>query len=1060
MEIVNAEYERGYRRQQLKARPYKRARPPITEDQLEDLDRKIKAARIEKESRRLAPIPEGDMEPPFQIAHKGSHEIEIAGTAPGEPFVPNDSKGDGDFRIFAGNANVANDNAENAPLANPDEPEQEEELPPMLDEEGEAEYPVPMIVAEDGGIGIDEIGPGDAGDVPQDAPSDVESEVEELRKEKTDMFKIFHRAHHGEKLKQIVRLEKSFNQPERDFIDLEIMKCATCRAIAHQQRFMRAGLGQFEMLPNRTWIWDETSFQGFRIIMSVDATSRKVVFKLQEDQGLNLIEYFWHCKEAYFGSPEVILYDDGLVDLAFEEYMWEAHNIYATAIGVRRWKEISKNDCLHHRARQCLSSIVIAPETKKCIDNSRLNMRVALLVAQSELNDRCILGTNLSPSLVHHGTLKTGAFPNEPQDITSIVGKHMHLQRLILAQINSADAARLIRRGSRVSRKDRSTFDLGQFVMFRSAHEDLAGDALFLPARIVGFRWNGEGERIENYDILYKDVDNKWITKVYARDDLVPLKDDIVGGIFIERSLCLKPPAADMTKMKDWTVTQNLQESQPPAGNVAVPTDGTPSQEAASSSGATQGTSQPEQSSGSEVASASQSSDSMQEPVKEMKLSIISGSMFAGKTTELINRYQRTEGVKAVYSPATDSRTGTGRIRTHNGRTIKAVTLSTIADIVSAVRMRPELTEVFIEEIHLWPDPKSIVDLVQSLSTRSASASLHICGLCLTLDRIEFQWRTICREIEKSHPNVKTDVIFIRGTCDQCATIDSSVYTVRRDGKSTAEINRDNDWVGGGDKYMSICAECTPPSLKRSKKTTTAPATQMEVVTRVEPSYELIDNSSENPWFDKDKHEPEQNLLPAYMIEPPEDILLDAQFAADDNIVDPSAVAKPRRSRNRENDRPEIFSYVPLASQPSEPSQAPVYVPRQSRAERRATRNSQGNRYHHVEVKINHGPEPSPEATIVPSKPDSDEELLAKINEAIETIEQKQATATTACPAPKSNRAKVEMMQRINHVYQEDPEDCGYRLEDATAEPNANAASGDITYRSFFVRSSPCFHID
>jgi thymidine kinase len=74
-------------------------------------------------------------------------------------------------------------------------------------------------------------------------------------------------------------------------------------------------------------------------------------------------------------------------------------------------------------------------------------------------------------------------------------------------------------------------------------------------------------------------------------------------------------------------------------------------------------------------------------------IEVICGSMFSGKTEELINRLNnvRTEGFSVeIFTPAMDTRYSRNAIVSHNDNSIPAISVSTSADILA----QGELSEV------------------------------------------------------------------------------------------------------------------------------------------------------------------------------------------------------------------------------------------------------------------------------------------------------------------------------------------------------------------------------
>lgn len=84
---------------------------------------------------------------------------------------------------------------------------------------------------------------------------------------------------------------------------------------------------------------------------------------------------------------------------------------------------------------------------------------------------------------------------------------------------------------------------------------------------------------------------------------------------------------------------------------------------------------------------------------------VICGSMFSGKTEELIRRVRRACIAKRsvqVFTPAIDTRYGTSRVASHNGLDFEAVPIERAEEILEQVK--PETTVVAIDEAQFFDE--------------------------------------------------------------------------------------------------------------------------------------------------------------------------------------------------------------------------------------------------------------------------------------------------------------------------------------------------------------------
>jgi len=131
---------------------------------------------------------------------------------------------------------------------------------------------------------------------------------------------------------------------------------------------------------------------------------------------------------------------------------------------------------------------------------------------------------------------------------------------------------------------------------------------------------------------------------------------------------------------------------------------------------------------------------------------VICGSMFSGKTEELIRRLRRAciarKSVQ-VFTPAIDNRYGTTRVASHNGLDFEAVPVERASDIMQHVK--PETTVVAIDEAQFFDD--QIVAVAERLA--DSGRRVIVAGLDMDFRGEPFgpMPALICRadEVQKLH---------------------------------------------------------------------------------------------------------------------------------------------------------------------------------------------------------------------------------------------------------------------------------------------------------------------
>ncbi len=97
------------------------------------------------------------------------------------------------------------------------------------------------------------------------------------------------------------------------------------------------------------------------------------------------------------------------------------------------------------------------------------------------------------------------------------------------------------------------------------------------------------------------------------------------------------------------------------------------------------------------------------------RIELICGSMFSGKTEELIRRLRRAVIAKQqvqVFKPAIDTRYHEGRVTSHNGLNFEAVPVTSTGDIMNAIA--PDTTVIAIDEVQFFDN--GVVQVCETLA--------------------------------------------------------------------------------------------------------------------------------------------------------------------------------------------------------------------------------------------------------------------------------------------------------------------------------------------------------
>lgn len=97
------------------------------------------------------------------------------------------------------------------------------------------------------------------------------------------------------------------------------------------------------------------------------------------------------------------------------------------------------------------------------------------------------------------------------------------------------------------------------------------------------------------------------------------------------------------------------------------------------------------------------------------RVEVICGSMFSGKSEELLRRVRRAEIARQtvqIFKPSLDNRYGVSSVNSHDGRAAEAVAIETPQDILK--HLEDGTTVVAIDEAQFFDD--SIVDICRRLA--------------------------------------------------------------------------------------------------------------------------------------------------------------------------------------------------------------------------------------------------------------------------------------------------------------------------------------------------------
>ena len=177
-------------------------------------------------------------------------------------------------------------------------------------------------------------------------------------------------------------------------------------------------------------------------------------------------------------------------------------------------------------------------------------------------------------------------------------------------------------------------------------------------------------------------------------------------------------------------------------------------------------------------------------------LTVITGSMFSGKTEELIRRIRRAQyaGHRVqVFKPVLDTRAGETLIRSHGGSLHEARAVGTSDDLLAAVS--PDTDVVAIEEIQFFD--AGIVAVCQHLADG---------GRQVIVGGLDMDFRGCPFGPLPALLAVADDIVKLRAICARCGM--DAARSQRLIGGRPAPASAPTVLIGAEEHYEARCRHC------------------------------------------------------------------------------------------------------------------------------------------------------------------------------------------------------------------------------------------------------------
>lgn len=170
-------------------------------------------------------------------------------------------------------------------------------------------------------------------------------------------------------------------------------------------------------------------------------------------------------------------------------------------------------------------------------------------------------------------------------------------------------------------------------------------------------------------------------------------------------------------------------------------------------------------------------------------IEVICGSMFSGKTEELIRRLRRARFANqkiAIFKPAIDNRYSSGEVVSHDAHKIESIPISRASQMLE---VGPDIQVVGIDEAQFFDD--TLVEVCQALANRG----VRVIAAGLDTDYMGVPFGPIPRLMA-----VAEDVQKVHAICVKCGRLASFSHRLSKDKALVL--------LGEKDIYEPLCRTC------------------------------------------------------------------------------------------------------------------------------------------------------------------------------------------------------------------------------------------------------------
>ena len=185
-------------------------------------------------------------------------------------------------------------------------------------------------------------------------------------------------------------------------------------------------------------------------------------------------------------------------------------------------------------------------------------------------------------------------------------------------------------------------------------------------------------------------------------------------------------------------------------------------------------------------------------------LKVITGSMFSGKTNELINHLERAEiaGKNVImFKPVVDDRWEGDKIISRTGREFECVVISDVSEVFNYI---DDIDVIAFDEIQFFD-----MDLVRVANNLTDS------GYDVVTSGLDTDFRRGVFEVTANLMAIAEEVVKLRAVCVECGELASK--TLRMKGDKPAPLS-DDIVQTGNEEYKAVCRDCWNKLYSKEKR--------------------------------------------------------------------------------------------------------------------------------------------------------------------------------------------------------------------------------------------------